>query len=144
MFHAQVETVCQTYQDAPWLHQQSQTHTVCVDEMTSRQANERRAPDKPSQPGQIAEEEHQYTRHGAVCLTANWDVAQGQLLAPTLSETRDNQDFAGHIQQTLSLDLTAGWVFVVDNLNTHCGPPLVRLVAQHLGLATAPSRKKAS
>ena len=136
-FQRQVELVCQTYRDAPQLYHQSHTHTVCVDEMTSLQANERRAETKLPKPGQIAKEEFQYTRHGTVCVTGNWHVVRGQLLAPTISETRDNADFAQHIEQTIATDPQAGWVFVVDNLNTHCGEPLVRMVAEKLGIDQA-------
>ncbi len=35
-----------------------------------------------------------------------------------------------HIEQTIATDWQAGWVFVVDNLNTHCGEPLVRVIAE--------------
>jgi transposase len=133
-FQTQVEIVCQTYLDAPWLYSEFHIHTVCVDEMTSLQANEKRANTKPPKPGQTAKEEFQYTRHGTVCVTANWHVAQGQLISPTISETRDNQDFARHIERTIATDPKAGWVFVVDNLNTHSGEALVRMVAENLGL----------
>ncbi len=134
LFQLQVETVCQTYLQAPRLYYQFHTHTVCVDEMTSLQANERRAKTKPSRPGQIAKEEFQYTRHGTVCVTGNWDVVSGQMIATTIAETRDNEDFAKHIRQTVATDRDADWVFVVDNLNTHCGEPLVRTVAELLGI----------
>ena len=134
LFQTQVEIVCQTYVDAPKLYEQFNTHTVCVDEMTSLQANERRAKTKPPRPGQIAKEEFQYTRHGTVCVTGNWHVVAGQMIATTISETRDNEDFAEHIRQTIATDPEAGWVFVVDNLNTHCGEPLVRIVAELLGI----------
>ena len=137
LFQQQVELVCQTYLNAPDLYYQFNTHTVCVDEMTSLQANERRAQTKGPKPGQTAKEEFQYTRHGTVCVTGNWHVVQGQMLAPTISETRDNQDFARHIEQTVATDPTAGWVFIVDNLNTHCGEPLVRMVADKLGIDQA-------
>lgn len=137
LFEQQVEVVCQTYLDAPELYHQSGTHTVCVDEMTSLQANQRRAPTKLPKPGQTAKEEFQYTRHGTVCITGNWNVVQGQLIASTISETRDNHDFATHIEQTITSDPTAGWIFVVDNLNTHCGEPLVRMVAEKLGIDQA-------
>lgn len=133
-FQRQVEDVCRTYLEAERLYKDDNTRTVCVDEMTSLQANERRAATKLPKPGQPAREEFQYTRHGAVCVTANWDVVQGQLLAPTVSQTRDNDDFAGHIERTIATAPQAGWVFVVDNLNTHCGAPLVRMVASQLGI----------
>jgi len=134
LFAQQVEFVCQTYLDAPHLYHQCNTHTVSVDEMTSLQANERRAETKLPLPGQIAKEEFQYTRHGTVCVTGNWHVVQGQLICPTIEETRNNEDFAKHIKQTIATDPEAGWVFVVDNLNTHCGEPLVRMVADQLGI----------
>ncbi len=134
LFQSQVEIVCQTYLQAPELYYQFDTHTVCVDEMTSLQANERRAKTKPSRPGQIAKEEFQYTRHGTVCVTGNWEVVAGQMIATTIAETRDNEDFAKHIRQTVATDPDAGWVFVVDNLNTHCGEPLVRIVAELLDI----------
>jgi hypothetical protein len=137
LFQKQVELVCQTYLDAPNLYYQFNTHTVCVDEMTSLQANERHAATKLPKPGQTAKEEFQYERHGTVCVTANWHVVRGQIIAPTISETRDNEDFAGHIEQTIATDPTAGWVFVVDNLNTHCGEALVRIVAGQLGIDEA-------
>ena len=42
-FQTQVREVCQTYLDAESAYQRDGTHTVCTDEMTSLQANERRA-----------------------------------------------------------------------------------------------------
>ena len=105
--------------------------------MTSLQANQRRAETKLPKPGPIAKEDFQYTRHGTVCVTGNGHVVRGQVLAPTISETRDNADFAQHIEQTIATDPQAGWVFVVDNLNTHCGEPLVRMVAEQWGIDQA-------
>ena len=134
LFAQQVEVVCQTYLEAPQLYSQFNTHTICVDEMTSLQANERRAETKLPRPGQTAKEEFQYTRHGTVCVTGNWHVVQGQMICPTISETRDNEDFAKHIEQTIASDPKAGWVFIVDNLNTHYGAPLVRMIANQLGI----------
>lgn len=133
-FTSQVETVCQTYLAAPALYHQENTHTVCVDEMTSLQANERRAETKLARPGQVAKIECQYTRHGTVCVTGNWHVVEGQMIATTIDQTRNNRDFANHIEQTIDTDPDAGWVFIVDNLNTHCGEELVRMVAGKLGI----------
>ena len=102
--------------------------------MTSLQANERRAETRSARPGQVAKIECQYTRHGTVCVTGNWHVVQGQMIATTIDETRNNRDFANHIEQTIATDPDACWVFVVDNLNTHCGEELVRMVARKLGI----------
>lgn len=134
LFQQQVENVCQTYLDAPRLLAEENIHTVCIDEMTSLQANEKRAPTKRPVPGHTGKEECQYTRHGTVCLTGNWDVVAGQFLLPTIEETRNNKDFAKHVDQLIKTELADGWNFVVDNLNTHCGDPLVRMIAKHLGI----------
>lgn len=134
LFQQQAEIVCQTYLNAPLLFTEQRVHTICVDEMTSLQANEKRAPGKRPAPGQCGKEECQYTRHGTVCLTGNWDVVAGRFVNPTIEETRNNEDFAKHIDRLINTDLEDGWVFVVDNLNTHCGEDLVRVVARHLGI----------
>jgi transposase len=134
LFQEQAKGVCDAYLDAPRLLVEEDVCTVCVDEMTSLQANEKRAPTKRPIPGHCGKEECQYTRHGTVCLTGNWDVVRGQFLLPTIEETRNNEDFSQHIERLIQTDLATGWVFVVDNLNTHCGEPLVRMVAGKLGI----------
>ena len=136
LFQRQVETVCQTYIEAPKRQEKENIRTVCIDEMTSLQANEKRSASKRPAPGQCGKEECQYTRHGTVCLTGNWDVVAGQFINPTIEETRNNEDFAKHIDQLIGTGLADGWVFVVDNLNTHCGEALVRVVAKHLGISS--------
>ena len=134
LFQAQVEEVCQTYLNARSGFQHHNTHTICVDEMTSLQANEHRAATKRARPGQIAKSECQYTRHGTLSLTGSWDVVQGQMIQTTIDETRNNHDFAKHIGRTIETDPDANWVIVLDNLNTHSGEPVVRLVAGLLGI----------
>ena len=78
-------------------------------------------------PGQVQRIEHGYDRHGTVCLIANFDVAQGKIVAPTISQTRTEEDFLRHIEQTIASDLKAKqWHFISDNLNTHQSESLVR------------------
>ncbi len=130
VFQQQVEAVCQTYLEAPALYFQENTHTVSVDEMPGVQALERVARTIPMQPGQPARIEFEYKRHGTLCLTGNWDVVLGQMIAPTIGTTRTEEDFAWHIHNTVATDPASPWVFVVDNLNTHCSESLVRYVAR--------------
>ena len=130
LFAHQVQVVCQCYLEAPQLYFQHHTHTISVDEMTGVQALERNAKTVPMKPGQPARIEFEYTRHGTVCLTGNWHVVLGQMIAPSVGATRTEGDFCGHIQQTVATDGAAGWVFVVNNLNTHCSESLVRYVAR--------------
>ena len=135
LFQRQVDEVCQTYLNAPSAYHKDNTHTICVDEMTSLQANELRAPSKLPRPGQIGKVECQYTRHGTLSLTGSWHVVEGQMIQTTIDQTRNNHDFAKHIEQTIQTDPQANWVFVMDNLNTHSGEDVVRLVARLLGVA---------
>ena len=133
-FQEQVEEVCQTYLNASAAFQENHTRTISVDEMTSLQANEHRRKVKRPKPGQIGKQECQYTRHGTLSLTGSWDVVLGQMILTTIDETRNNDDFAKHMGRTFDLDPDANWVVVLDNLNTHCGEPIVRLVAERLGI----------
>jgi transposase len=135
LFQTQVEEVCQTYLNARSSYLHDNTHTICVDEMTSLQANEQRAETKRALPGEIAKSECQYTRHGTLSLTGSWDVVQGQMIHTTIDQTRNNDDFAEHIAQTIETAPEANWVVVLDNLNTHTGEPVVRLIASLLGIA---------
>ena len=134
VFEQQVQTVCQTYLEAPELYFQENTHTVSVDEMPGVQALERIAKTIPMQSGQVERIEFEYKRHGTLCLIGNWDVVLGQMIAPTIRETRTEADFAWHIHHTIQTDAQAGWVIVVDNLNTHCSETLVRYVARLEGI----------
>lgn len=98
------------------------------------QALERNAPTRPMKPGLPEAREFEYQRHGTQCLTANFEVATGQVIAPTVADTRTEEDFATHIEQTVKTDQRAGWIFVADNLTTHCSATLVLLVATYLGI----------
>lgn len=130
LFQAQVEEICSVYLNAGSAYEHHNTRTICVDEMTSLAANERRADAKLALPHQVAKVECQYTRHGTLSLTGSWDVVQGQMIQTTVDETRNAEDFALHIRQTIASDPSASWIVVSDNLNTHYAEPIVRVVAQ--------------
>jgi transposase len=125
--------LCSTYLEAPTLEEQG-THVVSCDEKTGIQALERKHPTKPPQPGLIERIEFEYIRHGTLCLMANWDVAQGRVREATIGSTRTEADFVAHLETTIDTDADAGWVFVVDQLNTHVSEGLVRLVAKRCGI----------
>lgn len=125
--------ICDVYAAAPELHLQG-THTVCTDEKTGMQALERAAATLPMKPGQIERQEADYIRHGTQVLTGNFEVATGKVICPTIGDTRNEQDFAAHIAQTVASDPQAPWIFVVDQLNTHQSKTLVQLVATLCGI----------
>src|SRR5436190_6720673 len=103
---------------------------MSCDEMTGIQALERIATTKPMQRGLTERREFEYKRHGTLSLIANFDVASGQVVAPSLGLRRTEADFVAHIAQTIDTDPEAVWLFVTDQLNTHQSESLVRLVAE--------------
>ncbi len=124
-----MQAVCDTYQQAPQLEAQG-THVVSSDEKTGIQALERKHPTLGPRPGLDEKIEFEYKRHGTLCLMANWDVAKGRIREARIGPTRTEADFVAHVETTINTDPDAGWVFVVDQLNTHMSEGLVRLVAR--------------
>ena len=102
--------------------------------MPGIQVIERIATTIPMQPGKPERIEYEYRRHGTLCLIGNWDVVNGQMIAPTIGTTRTEQDLVRHIRRTVETDPLASWVFVMDNLNVHCSESLARYVAKLEGL----------
>lgn len=129
VFVDQVAAVCQVYQQARSFTQQG-GHVMSTDEKTGIQALERAAPTLPMKPGLVERPEYEYIRHGTQCLIANFNVATGEIIAPSIGATRTEEDFAAHIAQTLATDPEAPWIFIVDQLNIHQSETLVRLVAR--------------
>ena len=126
--------MCETDRAAPKRLEKEGIHTVCVDEKTSIQALEPKAPTKPMRPGLIERREVEYIRHGTQTLIGNFEVATGRVIAPTVQKTRGEADFATHIERTIATDPEAGWIFVADNLTTHGSATLVLLVAVLCGI----------
>ena len=133
-FTAQVAAVCEAYQQAPAIAQDG-GHVISTDEKTGIQALERAAPTLPMQPGLVERPEYEYLRHGTQCLIANFDVATGEVVAPTIGPSRTEEDFAGHMARTIATDPEAQWLFILDQLNIHKSEALVRLVASACGIA---------
>ena len=129
VFVDQVTAVCQVYQQARSFTQQG-GHVMSTDEKTGIQALERAAPTLPLKPGLVERPEYEYIRHGTQCLIANFNVATGEIIAPSIGATRTEEDFAAHIAQTIATDPEAPWLFIVDQLNIHQSETLVRLVAR--------------
>jgi len=122
------------YAQAPALLEAGE-RVLSTDEMTGIQALERTHPTLPMGPGRPERREFEYERHGTQTLTANWDVAQGGIVAPTIGATRTEPDFVAHIRQTVATDPEAvRWHFVADNLNIPQSESLVRFVASASGL----------
>lgn len=125
--------MCELYAEASALHAAG-VHIVSSDEKTGIQALERLFATLPMQPGLVERREFEYIRHGTQCLTANFEIATGRIIAPTISDTRTEADFAAHVAQTVAEDPQGTWIFVLDHLNTHQSESLVRWVAQQCAI----------
>ena len=71
----------------------------------------------------------EYIRHGTLSLIANLEVATGRVLSPSIGPTRNEADFATHIENTIDTDPQGEWIFIVDRLNIHQSESLVRIIA---------------
>jgi len=132
-FAKEAQAVCDIYKEARELKSKG-THVISCDEKTGIQALERVNPALPAKRGMSERQEYEYRRHGTLCLIANFNVATGQILSPTLGPTRTEEDFAFHISKTIDTDPNAQWIFIVDNLNTHQSETMVHLVAERCEL----------
>jgi transposase len=120
--------VCDLYRDAPALAA-SGVQLVSTDEKPGIQALERAAETIPMTPGQAERQEAEYIRHGTQALIANFVVATGEVITPTIGATRTEEDFARHIAQTVESDPEGEWIFITDQLNLHQSETLVKLIA---------------
>ena len=83
MFREQVRAVCKLYHQSQALHE-SGVHVISVDEKTGIQALERIHPDHGMSKGKLELHEFEYKRHGTQTLIANFEVATGKIVSPSL------------------------------------------------------------
>lgn len=155
-----IRRICEVYRLAPDRLKDGEL-TLSVDEMTGVQAKERAAPDKCPKPDRLKKKrkrharrtkrkgklkkrrkekaakarriEHEYIRHGTLCLLAAWNVAEGKAFG-WCNPTRTEKDFVEFVR--MLIEAHPGhrrYHLVVDNLNTHQSESLVRLVAELSG-----------
>ena len=89
-FADQVVAVCEAYQYAPAVARQG-GYVIRTDEKTGIQALERATPTLPMKPGLVERPEYEYLRHGTQCLIANFNVATGEVVAPTIGPSRTEE-----------------------------------------------------
>ena len=131
-FRSQIAQICQHYLQALSVHQVG-IHLVSTDEMTGIQALERLQPTRRPRPGKPERQEFEYERHGTLSLIASLEVALGTVV-PSLGPNRTEADFLNHIKSVIDQDPEGGWIFILDQLNTHKSESLVRLVVERCGL----------
>jgi hypothetical protein len=94
------------------------------------------------EPGKPERIEHSYGRHGTTNLFGNLNVATGEIIAPKLHPTRNEEDFADNIDGAVATAPETGWIFICDNLNTHLSATLVMLIAVLLDIPLCSLGKK--
>jgi DDE superfamily endonuclease len=126
---------CQLYAKAVERAKEGE-RTISMDEMTGVQALERKHPDLPMMPEHVLRREFEYIRHGTLSWFINFDVANGQVIAPSWGTTRNEVDALAHLQRLIASDPCAKkWHIILDNLNIHQSEALVRWVAEREGMA---------
>jgi transposase len=83
--------------------------------------------------GSVERQEFNYIRHGTQCLIATLHLGTGQLIEPTVQDTRTEVDFAAQIDCLIQTDPQAPWIILCDQLNTHKSKSLVKYVAAAIG-----------
>ena len=96
-----IRHICEVYRKAPERLARGEVK-LSVDEMTGIQAKERIAPDKQPDPDkhQTRRIEHEYERHGTLCLLGAWNVAEGKAFG-WCHPTRTEEDFVEFIKAVL-------------------------------------------
>ena len=101
--------MCEIYQSAKILHEQG-IHLVSCDEKTGIQAIERMR--TGMKPGRVERHETNYVRHGTQCLIANFEIATGKIVSPSIGDTRKEEVFAAHIKNTVNADPDGRSIFI--------------------------------
>lgn len=104
---------------------------LCVDEKTGMQAIERKHPDRPARPGELARREFEYVRHGTQSLIAAFQVHDG-VTWTHCGPTRKGDDLEAFMDGVAAR--IPGRVDVIwDNLNIHHGERWERFNARYGG-----------
>ena len=140
-FEERSQDVIKVYLAAPRRAKQG-VATFSIDEKTSIQARERVRPDLPMIGGIPQRIEHEYKRHGTLCLTAGLNVATGEVQG-LLTPDRPAPVFARFLKGLIeSVPGNEKIHVVLDNLNTHLHHDACAVVAVASGLAYNPDRYK--
>ena len=117
-FEKRTSAVCQLYLNSNNLQQEG-FHILSCDEKTGMQAIEHKHPSKPAKPGEVEKCEQEYKRNGTTTLIASRNINTGEIIAPMVNQTRNEEDFLKHISDVVSLAPNDKYIFIMDQLNTH-------------------------
>lgn len=106
---------------------------MSVDEQSGIQALQRDGKTLLMKADCVERREFNDIRHGTQVLTGNLHLGTGELLSPTIADTRTEADFAKHIEHLVQMDPQAHFIILCDQLNTHQSETLVRVIASMIG-----------
>ena len=125
-------TICKLRKQAEALYA-SGTNIASIDEKPGIQAIERDGGNLPMKTGSVERQEFNYIRHGTQCLIATLHLGTGEIVEPTIQDTRTEADFVDQIKRVVETDAQSPWIFLCDQLNTHKSSSLVEYVATTIG-----------
>jgi hypothetical protein len=108
-------------------------HFESVDEKSGIQAIQRAEPDKPVICNHPEKHEHEYIRHGTTTLIASFEIGSGQVYG-SLLPTRTSEDYLNFIMNRVKTDPHGQWIFIMDQLNTHKSPEMVKWIAEQCNI----------
>jgi transposase len=91
-FREEVRDICKLSHQVQEKHEQG-VHIISVDEKTGIQAKESTHPTHQMEQGKLEAVEYEYERHGTQTLIANFEVATGQVINPTVGDTLNLRRF---------------------------------------------------
>lgn len=116
-----------------WHYRQQDIRIICIDEKPGIQAISRQRTRQLS-PGQTPKFDPEYKRNGTTTLIASKEVADGQLIYQTFTNSHNEEVFLSHVQGTLAQIPDHQWVvLIMDQLVTHKSASLVKWIAQQIG-----------
>lgn len=128
-----MKKICELYNDAIKLKSDG-VHFESVDEKSGIQSIERAELDKPLIQNHCEKHEHEYIRHGTTTLIASFEIGSGKVNG-VLLPTRTSEDFLAFIKKRVATDPKGQWIFIMDQLNTHKSPEIVKWVAEECGIS---------
>jgi len=125
-FWQRTADICTLYRNPP-----DGAVLLSIDEKTAIAARSRRHPGRPAAPGQPAQEEFEYRRHGTASLVAALDVQSGEVLTEII--TRNNAvTFTGFLDQLDAAIAPGQDIHVVwDNGSSHTAKHTRKWLASH-------------
>ncbi|MCC7492911.1 MAG: IS630 family transposase [Fimbriimonadaceae bacterium] len=123
-YAAKARAICDAYRQAD-----PQTVVLCYDQKPHVQALSRRHRLRPPQPGQPGQQDHDYHRHGTLCLHALLDTSTGRCCAALRGDHRA-ETIARLLERWLAARPEPRVLLILDNLSANHAPAVKAALAR--------------